>query len=82
MTVEPLMSQTILTMSFLPFLDLNVSVVLQSMGGSKRRILIIRLSDYQNILICVQKINEGLKGLEQHEYRCISINYNVVEKLI
>ncbi len=44
-----------------PFWPLYVVVALLSMQGQKA------LRFYQNILICVQKMNEGLIGLERHE---------------
>ncbi len=50
---------TILTMFFLHFWALNVSVALLSMELSE--------SFHKNILICVPKMNEGLTGLEQHK---------------
>ncbi len=43
------------------FLALNLSVALRSMQGQKA------LGFHQNILICVQKLNEGLRDLERHE---------------
>ncbi len=52
---------TILTMSLLPFWALNVVVPLVSMQGQKA------LGFHKNTLICVPKMNEGLRGLEWHE---------------
>ncbi len=39
----------------------NISVALLSMQGQRA------LGLHQNILICVQKMKEGLMGLERHE---------------
>ncbi len=61
MKVEPLISQTIFSMSLLHFWALNVMVVLLSMENQKA------LGFHKKILICVQKMKKGLKGVEQHE---------------
>ncbi len=48
-------------MSLIPFWAFNLSDTLLSMQGQKA------LGFHQNILICVQKMNEDFTGLEQHE---------------
>ncbi len=60
-TVEPLITWTILMMSLLPFWALNVAVTLLSMQGQKA------LGFHKKILSGVSKMNEGLTGLERHE---------------